>query len=1123
MAVQKIVPVRREYNRWVANQTLEDYALRFTANSARRWSNFRVANTALGAISFLALEAIGGAITLNYGFTNAIWAIASVSLLIFLTGLPISYYAAKYGVDMDLLTRGAGFGYLGSTITSLIYASFTFIFFAIEAAIMAHALKLCLDVPLSIGYIISALAVIPLVTHGITLISRFQTWTQPLWIVLHVLPFVFIAMQSPQSFVDWTSFAGMHGDAGGEFNILQYGAAATVAMSLVVQIGEQVDFLRFLPRPTAQTRRSWWIAMVAAGPGWIIPGALKLLAGSFLVFLALQHEVPLEQAGEPTQMYLAAFHYVFNSPAAALVATGLFVLVSQLKINVTNAYAGSIAWSNFFSRITQSHPGRVVWVVFNVLIALLLTELGIFKALETILGLYANVAIAWVGALVADLVINKPLGLSPPTIEFKRAHLYDINPVGIGAMTFATLVSMAAYTGMLGEICKALSAFIAFGVAFAAAPVIARLTRGKYYLARKPKTDWGTAPLQRCCVCEHRFEAQDLAHCPAYDGTICSLCCSLDARCEDSCKDNAQLQAQVGGFLRRLLPVRVMTMFDSRVGHYLLRFVLAGALIATVIGLVYFQETLGGNTSYEVLQLPLLKVFLFLMLIAGVTSWLFVLAQESRQVAREESLRQNQLLHQEIDAHQATAAELQQAKEVAEAANLAKGRYLLGISHELRTPLNAILGYAHLLEEEETIPPPRQRALRVIKRSGEHLSVLIDGLLDMAKIEAGKMVLRRDPLAFPEFIDQLMQMFELLAEAKELELKLDITDPLPSVVLTDEKRLRQILINLLSNAIKYTESGAVTLRIGYRRQLAEFEICDTGPGIGEAELKRIFEPFARGTSAAGVAGTGLGLTISDLLAQIMGGDISAQSTPGVGSVFRVRMLLTADHSRAALPRIESRVTGHLGTRKKIMVVDDDDDHRMLMRDTLVPLGFTLFPASDGVQCLQLLPQCAPDLLLLDISMPGLDGWEVVKRIRAMGHTELPIIMVSANAFESRHPRDESSEHCEFLVKPIVIPRLLDLIGKLLDIEWTVASADAAGQRHGHHANIPVMRLDQNQIGELIALGNIGYIRGIETKLASLQAVAPDSGVLLEELAGYIKDFQIKRYLERLKGLREREH
>src|SRR5258707_14658879 len=166
IAVERIVPIRRDYNRWVANQTLEDYALRFTANSARRWSNFRVANTALGAISFLALEAIGGAITLNYGFTNAIWAITTVSLLIFLTGLPISYYAAKYGVDMDLLTRGAGFGYLGSTITSLIYASFTFIFFAIEAAIMALALQLYFGLPILLCYLLSSLLIIPLVTHG---------------------------------------------------------------------------------------------------------------------------------------------------------------------------------------------------------------------------------------------------------------------------------------------------------------------------------------------------------------------------------------------------------------------------------------------------------------------------------------------------------------------------------------------------------------------------------------------------------------------------------------------------------------------------------------------------------------------------------------------------------------------------------------------------------------------------------------------------------------------------------------------------------------------------------------------------------------------------------------------
>ena len=217
---QRIDRVRRQYNQWVANQTLEDYALRFTAKSARRWSAARVANTALGAISFLALEAIGGTITLNYGVTNAAAAILVVSAIIFCCGLPIAYYAAKCGIDIDLLTRGAGFGYIGSTITSLIYASFTFIFFAIEAVILASALEMCLGIPRPIGYLISAVVIIPLVTYGITLISRFQLWTQPLWIVLHVLPFAAIAYAHPHSFAEWTKFTGEHGTASGHLDLL---------------------------------------------------------------------------------------------------------------------------------------------------------------------------------------------------------------------------------------------------------------------------------------------------------------------------------------------------------------------------------------------------------------------------------------------------------------------------------------------------------------------------------------------------------------------------------------------------------------------------------------------------------------------------------------------------------------------------------------------------------------------------------------------------------------------------------------------------------------------------------------------------------------------------------------
>ena len=189
----EVTPERRRYNRWVANETMEDFALRYTARRARRWSYGRVANTAIGSISFLALEAIGGAITLTYGFNTAIVAIMFVGLILFLTGFPISYYAAKYGVDIDLLTRGAGFGYIGSTITSLIYASFTFIFFALEAAILALAMEFCFGIPIPLGYLISALVVIPLVINGFSKISAFQAWTQPLWVILHILPFVLLS------------------------------------------------------------------------------------------------------------------------------------------------------------------------------------------------------------------------------------------------------------------------------------------------------------------------------------------------------------------------------------------------------------------------------------------------------------------------------------------------------------------------------------------------------------------------------------------------------------------------------------------------------------------------------------------------------------------------------------------------------------------------------------------------------------------------------------------------------------------------------------------------------------------------------------------------------------------
>ena len=259
---QHIDKVRRDYNAWVADETMEDYALRFAPRSFRKWSEFLVANTAFGSISFLVLEAIGGALTINYGFCNTFWAILSVGLIIFLTGLPITYYAARHNIDMDLLTRGAGFGYIGSTMTSLIYASFTFTLFALEASIMSLALELYFGIPLAFAHLISALAVIPLVMYGITNINRLQLWTQPVWLALLIMPYAAVLVREPDALAGLAGFAG-HGQVG--FDWMSFGAASTVAFSMVAQIGEQVDFLRFLPEKTARNRWRWWSAVIVAG------------------------------------------------------------------------------------------------------------------------------------------------------------------------------------------------------------------------------------------------------------------------------------------------------------------------------------------------------------------------------------------------------------------------------------------------------------------------------------------------------------------------------------------------------------------------------------------------------------------------------------------------------------------------------------------------------------------------------------------------------------------------------------------------------------------------------------------------------------------------------------------
>lgn len=1114
-AEQDIFRVRRNYNKWVADHTLEDYSLRFTAKSARQWSCSQIAITAIGAISFLALEAIGGVMTLSYGFTNSVLAVLLVSLIIFLTALPICYHAAKNGIDIDLLTRGAGFGYIGSTITSLIYASFTFIFFAIEAAIMAMALQLTLNIPLYIGYFLSAVMVIPLVTHGITQISKFQRWTQPIWMFLQIIPLIFIAIYEWQAFEGWTNYElnSLDNQNSNHFQLLLFGAAASIMFSLIAQVGEQVDFLRFLPQKKNNPKQ-WLSALILAGPGWIIVGATKILIGSFLVYLAISHGVAPQLAIDPNHMYLVAFSYLSNNPNIVLILVGCFVVISQLKINVTNAYAGSIAWSNFFSRITQNHPGRVVWLIFNVAIAILLMELEIFTMMEKTLSIYGLIAVAWVGSLVADLTINMFLGLRPKEIEFKRAYLYDINPVGFGSMLIASMLGIFLHLGFFGPVGAALASFITLGSTFILAPFIAFITQGKFYIARKNliSESYPSVSVIKCCICEHQFEQEDMSLCPAYTGAICSLCCSLDTRCRDQCKSNARFYDQFFNLLKLILPRHWANRINTKIFSFLGLIALAILLIFGLLTFIYAQIVLETQINTDLLKSALIKSSFILIIISAVICWVFILMSESRRVSINETRQQTRLLKQEISAHKKTDQELQDAKEIAEAANQAKSRYLAGISHELRSPLNAISGYAQLLGKNKIAADRTEQAVEVIRRSSEYLADLIEGLLDISKIEAGKLDLIKTEVHLPSLINQIVSMFKLQAENKSIDFIHDIQGRLPEWVRTDEKRLRQILINLLSNAIKFTHQGQVKFDITYKNEVANFIITDTGVGIDKTEHQNIFKPFERIRKPGEpyVSGTGLGLTITRLLTEIMGGNISLTSQKGQGSQFVVSIMLSGLNKKTtSSPHKSLSIKGIKEGHKLLMLVDDDPTHRRLIKDTLSIIGFSIIEAADGFECLSLLEGCRPDLFLLDVSMPGMTGFELSKVLREK-NINAPIIMVSADARENQLQDTEQHAHNDYVVKPVQLDTLTEKIGQHLNIKWCYDEKAPQPKIKKNSPNFNPDKIPENIISELIALTEMGYHKALLNKLKKLQSdkiVSPD---FVAQLITLCNKFQFKQ-------------
>lgn len=1113
---QPVVKARRTYSRYVANQTLEDFSLRYTARSARNRSSFTVANAALGSISFLALEAIGANIAIYYGLNHLIFALLLTVPLIFLISKPIASYAVKYNVDIDLLTRGAGFGYLGSSITSLVYASFTFIFLAFEATILANMMYMAFALPIYIGYFVSAVIVIPLILNGFSFISRFQRITQPLWGLLQLISILGCVLMLNES-----HFSLKLTDQGsGGFSWLFFGFSVSILLSLVSQIGEQVDYLRFMPEKTDSNKKAHCFGTVLAGPGWILLGGLKIFIGAILGVYLLGQGYPYSSAVDPNYMYLEVFSYLtdyagIDNHFPALFLTVVFVCLCQIKINITNGYAGSIAWSNFFSRLTHTHPRRVVWVFFNVIIAYILTAYGIYNIAASVLSIYSIVAVAWCGTLLADLAINKKIGLSPKRIEFKRAYLYDINPVGFGSMILSSILGYMAFFGMFGQYLTAFCAPFTLILTLIFCPILAILTHGKYYLAREAVKIKG---IQECRICKNHFDSEDLCYCPRYGGYICSLCCTLDSCCFDECKNNADIHHQI----KKLLPEKLKNAVSKRLMRFAGHLLMYTLVNVIVLCSVYYSIIYHFSIEYrQTLQSGFLLCFLLFEFVFSLFSMMFMLVEESRNRAQEELHNQNIMLENEVAERKKTEMLLSEAKKNADAANQAKSRYLSGISHELRTPLNTIIGYSQLLSNADDIPDRHLKAIGIMCRSSDYLADLIEGLLDISKIEAGRLELHYGSVNLKRLIDELTAYFKEKSRRKGLTFVADISSKLPDLVRTDEKRIRQILINLLSNAIKYTAKGEVYFSVSYRNEVAKFIVKDSGIGIKKDDLKKIFEPFNRLADAKKQAsGTGLGLTITNLLVTIMGGDLEVESTYGLGTTFTLKIKLSTafdDPAVSTLERIVISYQGQDSKRYKILEVDDNPFHRDLVKEILIPVGFIVDTASCPEEVLVKDDLETYDLFLVDVAMPDHDGWYLLKKLRQR-NIRHPVIMMSAEASEGNVPDSIRHLHNGYIIKPFKQKQLFDSISKVLPINYIYKDSDDCKKEKLHrakmindsvqsktaanHISCPKIKLDDSIKGRYKINFEIGYVSGIRklnNELLNKSVITSEQKIYLDSL------------------------